>query len=188
MRVRISPVFLLTICALSNACGGGVPSADASSDATTDASAVSDSATTSDSATSADASDPDAASCTNVASGAEVTSVAMMAASPTPMGGTIADGDYQLVSAAAYYQMGNAPAPRTLAGALRFRSNTVALVLTERGSTLNTAGTFTTTDTNISLAWACPRMAPARGYPYTATPTRFDWFLPPNLVLTYMRQ
>jgi hypothetical protein len=104
------------------------------------------------------------------------------------MGGAIADGDYQLVSAAAYYSAGNAPAARTLAGALRFRANNVELVLTERGSTLNTAGTYTTADTNISLAWACPRMAPARGYPYTATPTRFDWFLPPNLVLTYMRQ
>lgn len=187
MHTRVSPVIWLTICAAVSACGGAMPAPDASSDGSSDAAVMMD-ASTSDAAVSEDVVDTDAQSCTTVVSGAAVTSTGMMAASPTPMGGAIADGDYQLASVTAYYATPNPPAPRTLEGAMRFRGTNVDLVLTERGSTLNTSGTYTTMDTSVSLTWSCPRMAPARGYPYTATATRFDWFLPPNLVLTFVRQ
>ncbi len=181
---------LLLLCALllSSACGDATPVSDgaANSDGATDAAASEDASAPSDAGP--DASSDASAQCTSVIEGAAITSSAMSAESPAPTGGAISDGDYQLRSAVAYVGMGAAPMARTLSGAIRFRGTNAELVLTERGTTTAVSGTFSTSGTSVSLAWTCPRPAPARGYPYNATATRFDWFLPPNLVLTFVKQ
>ncbi len=196
MHARRSLVCVVGMLLSLSACGAPASSSDAatSGDAVTSGDAAAgedvriDAATTSDAAVGADgAPDPDASMCTTVLSGPAITSTTTIG-EPMATGGTIVDGDYRLESATAYAGAGVTPPARTIAGAIRFRGTQAELVLTERGETTAVSGTFSTSRTNVSLTWTCPRPAPARRYPYNATATRFEWFLPPNMMLVFVKQ
>lgn len=131
--------------------------------------------------------DAGAIACVTVSPGAAVTSENVAADSPVPTGGAVADGTYTLTAIHAYTGAGGASGPgtRMLAGAIRFAGNAYELVLVERGAADGSAGTFTTSGTQVMLTRSCPASAGTPSLPYEASAGRFDLYLPPNLALTF---
>jgi len=187
------------------------PPADAGSDAavTTDAGTVTDvgsatdSSTPTDSGTATDVGAPtdagtatdvgtptDAGGCNAVTlSAGNVPETAGAGAFPTPAGGTIADGTYQLTGFY-IYPPGSIDAYRRRETLVISGGSVQSARQTDSGAIERNTGTFTTSGTNLVFSVTCPGAATVT-LPYTASATTlriFDISPGVNEVHEYTRQ
>ncbi len=150
---------VLVACALATGCGddGGGGSIDAAS---TDA--------------SIDARPIDAAACNAVVNqGTLLATLQVAQAAPSPGGGTIVDGTYVVTASTIYTGVNGVTGPNgAMVRATSVNSAGAYQYIDDGGGTVNrSAGTYSTTTTNITIVQTCPDPTQLTFTRYDASPT-----------------
>jgi hypothetical protein len=125
------------------------------------------------SACSSDSSDTPVASCnTLVDDGPSVTITAASAAAPTPVGGAIEDGTYELSAMTLYTDTSADLPPGTLSAVFEITGDVMQQVSKINGSEQRYTTSFTISGISISMVDSCPSWS-SETHSLTATPTEY---------------
>ncbi|MFO0557546.1 MAG: hypothetical protein U0269_05970 [Polyangiales bacterium] len=126
----------------------------------------------------------DASACSSLALGTSAPVRQADGGLPSPTGGAIAAGDYELREVL----WAIPTAPRTMRGSMRVQGASIEMVLEEERSLFSASGTFVTFANNLEFSQRCPSpsMTGARGF--TANSDRIDWYWSPNELHRWVRR
>jgi hypothetical protein len=109
---------------------------------------------------------------TLVSDGPLVTGTAVSTAAPTPAGGAIEDGTYELTAMTFYTDTSVGPPAGTLSAVFEIAGSVMQQVVKINGSEARYTTTFTISGISISMVDSCPRWN-SETHSLTATPTDY---------------
>jgi hypothetical protein len=109
---------------------------------------------------------------TLVIDGPSVTAAAVSAAAPTPAGGAIEDGTYELTAMTLYTDTSAAPPEGTFSAVFEIAGGVMQQASKINGSESRYTTTFTISGISVSMVDTCPRWS-SETHSLTATPTDY---------------